>query len=133
DRLKAALADFKGISVRESDAVSYLDSLGVSAQQHVDPTLAVDANSWDHFSATARASDPYLLVYQLNANPQLETAAKAISKALGVPIRRIEYWKNLRGLGTDRRILPSVQEFVPSFRDATFVITDSFHGAAFST
>lgn len=36
------------------------------------------------------------------------------------------------GLPLERRVLPSVENWLASFRDADFVVTDSFHACVFS-
>lgn len=133
ERLHRALQSFSGISVREQSAADYLNALGLKAVRHVDPTLARTPAQWDAFaSAVQRHPMPFLLVYQLNTNPKLVQASTVLAKHLGIPVVRIEYWQTFRGRGAKTIMRPTVAEFVACFRDATFVVTDSFHGAAFS-
>lgn len=127
-----SLRTFAGVSVREADAADYLSRLGVDAKLHVDPTLALSASDWSDFAGQYSTDSPYVLVYQLNSNKELASASRSVGRALGLPVRRIEYWKNLRGRGATRVLRPSVREFVRLFRDAEFVLTDSFHGTAFA-
>lgn len=133
DHLVKSLQGFSGISVRESDAVEYLADLGVHAEQHVDPTLGVHPSFWQDFAAPPAFSAPYILVYQLNGSPDFNPVVDAVSHALGIPVKRIEYWRGPRSFRYSSVVLPTVQEFVGLFRDAAFVITDSFHGTVFST
>lgn len=131
--LVEALAQFSGISVREVEAADYLTGLGLDVHQHVDPTLALSASDWNVLATERLDSDtPYVLVYQLNGNRELEASAAAVAKDLGARVVRLEYWPNLRGRGSAKIVLPSVPRFLSLFRDAAFVVTDSFHGCAFS-
>lgn len=131
-RFVESLRSFAGLSVREVDAANYLHSFGLDVHHHVDPTLALSGDQWRAFGTPSDARDPYLLVYQLNANVEMDRAARALSRKLRIPIRRIEYWRNFRGAGARKLVRPSVEEFVGLFSGADLVLTDSFHGAAFS-
>lgn len=133
DHLKRSLESFRGVSVRELEAAEYLNSLGIPAVQHVDPTLGVDPLFWHEFAGPEVSEDPYILVYQLNGSKDFPEIAKVASKRLGIPQRRVEYWRGPRSFLSRSVILPSVQEFVRLFRDSAFVVTDSFHGTTFST
>lgn len=132
-KMIGSLQQFSGVSVRESSAVDYLESLGVSAVHHLDPTLVLSARQWRTFAEGVRLhKDPYVLVYQLNSNPTLQAAALAIGRSLGIPVVRVEYWLTMRGRGARTVMRPSVEEFVGLLRDATVLVCDSFHGAAFA-
>ncbi|WP_182524721.1 polysaccharide pyruvyl transferase family protein [Nocardioides dongkuii] len=131
DNLRTSLSTFAGISVREHDAADYLQSLGLDAQHHLDPTLGLDAGIWRDVGGRGNGED-YVLVYQLNRNPDLERASDLISEHMGIRIIRVEYWTNFRGRSAEKNIRPAVEEFIALFRDAACVVTDSFHGTAFS-
>lgn len=130
-----ALASFAGVSVREAAAAEYLDSLGIPAEHHVDPVLGVEPAFWENFAGTRDSDDaPYILVYQLNPSDTIPVTVQTLSRQLRLPVRRIEYWKYYRRrTGGRQLVLPTPQEFVSKFRDAAFVVTDSFHGVSFST
>lgn len=132
-RLVEALSTFSGVSVREAEAAEYLRSLGLDAKQHVDPTLGIDPRFWHDFAGSRHQEGDYLLVYQLNGAERFDKALRAVAQATGLPIRRIEYWRGPRSYKSKSVILPSLEEFVALFRDAKFVVTDSFHGTVFST
>lgn len=126
------LGTFSGVSVRETHAAQYLADLGIDSQVHLDPTLGLNAGEWGRFAGPCTQDEPFILVYQLNPNDELERASRLLGRRLGLPVLRIEYWKNFRGRGARKLIRPRVEDFVGLFRDAEFVITDSFHGTAFS-
>lgn len=135
EKLRQNLQAFSGVSVREEDAADYLTSLGVEdVQHHLDPTLVLESADWRSFASDANGiAGDYLLVYQLNSNPRLESIVRVLAAELKLRPLRLEYWPNFRGRGGSKATLPSVREFVRLFSDASFVVTDSFHGTAFSS
>ncbi|UOE44310.1 polysaccharide pyruvyl transferase family protein [Agromyces larvae] len=134
DRLIHALSTFRGVSVREQQTAEYLAELGIAAQSHVDPTLGVSRSFWNEFAGGGDdVQSPYLLVYQLNRGPVFPLVVEALSKKLGLPVVRVEYWSQHRRGSGRKIVLPAARDFVRLFRDASFVVTDSFHGTAFST
>jgi len=132
-RLVEALSSFVGVSVREGEAAEYLRGLGIDAEQHVDPTLGVDPDFWRTFADESVPAEPYLLVYQLNGSAAFTPYVAELSRALDLPIKRIEYWRGPRSFGQHCEVLPTMQRYTQLFRDAAFVLTDSFHGTVFST
>lgn len=135
ERFVAALSSYSGVSVREGALVSYLSSLGISAEHHVDPTLAVDLDFWERFAGTSspKITQPYILVYQLNSGPDFEETVRQVVRETGLSALRIEYRRTRRSRPAAPVVAPSLEEFVRLFRDSEVVVTDSFHGTVFST
>ena len=132
ERAVRALSAFDALSVRESSARDYLAGLGLNAQQHVDPTLAVPPAYWRELASEPVLEREYLLVYQLNRNPLLTRAASRLAARTGLPVVRVDYWPTARMPLARRIVLPPVEDFLALIRDASLVVTDSFHGVALS-
>ena len=107
-------------------------SLGLEAKRHVDPTLAIPSQYWRRISSAPLVSGPYIAVYQLHRNPLLVNAASRMAKITGLPLVRIDYWRTMRMPGAKAFVTPSVEEFLGLVKNASFVVTDSYHGVAFS-
>ena len=132
------LVDYKAISVRESYAKSLLQSIGVqNVTQVLDPTLLLTASEWAAFVKNnkrrkmANRGRPYILVYNLNRNQSLKSCAKKLSEIVGLRII------NLSGCldflpGALNVPINSPIDFLFYLKDASYVLTDSFHGTAFS-
>ena len=131
-RARVELSRFSGLSVGEARAYDYLMSLGLRVEQHVDPTLAVSAGFWGRVASAPVVERPYIAVYQLNRNPLLVSAATRMARRTGLPVVRVDVRPTMRILGARRYVAPSVEDFLSIVRNASFVVTDSFHGAAFS-
>nr|WP_311153672.1 polysaccharide pyruvyl transferase family protein [uncultured Actinomyces sp.] len=132
ERAREALSLFDGLSVREVRAYEYLMSLGLRVDQHVDPTLALSPEYWCRTASPPVVAGSYVLVYQLNRNPLLVSAAARLARRTGLPVVRIDYWPTARMPSAKSYITPSVEDFLGLIRNASFVVTDSFHGIAFS-
>ena len=128
------LKEFKAISVRESSAVTLLDDMGkgVPATLVLDPVLLIGNNFWQE-SITPIAKAKYVFMYFLD--PVLENEkliANLLSKYSDCRIYMIYTGVRLQTIANVDYIEPSPLEFVSYINSAELVITDSFHGSAFS-
>lgn len=131
--VKPLLEKFSSLSVRESSAIDILKSMGISgAEQLLDPTLLLDRTFWQKFASKRVIRQKYILVYQLNSNKEFDRYAFRYAKEHDMKLIRIctrydQMIKNGKSI-----IIPEVREFVSLFMYADCIITDSFHGTAFS-
>ena len=130
--LPARLARFEAVSVRERSAVDLLTRSGVDGRLDLDPVLLREASEWSRFAGPKVGRTPYILVYQLHTKRAFDTALAEVRDTLGLPVWQVTADAR-RGWRADRReYLVSPERFVALFRDAAHVVTDSFHGSAFS-
>lgn len=131
-RVKKWLNRFSCISVREDSGVTILENLGLRSTQVLDPTLMIGREGWSKF-AEKPARDvkkEFVLIYNLYPNRRFYSLVEDMTSDSGLdvisicPTRRRRNGRNL--------YLPSVGEFIWLFQNASCVITDSFHGTAFS-
>ena len=130
-----ALSPMRVRTVREKSGQAICrDRLGLAADLALDPTLLLSAEEWRQFArgaAEVKKKERYLLLYTLSGNERIKAAARAVSRATGLPIYNLTV--SLRDRTGARRIRDAgPREFVSLFAAADFVITDSFHGTAFS-
>ena len=127
------LARLQYISVRESSAVELLDTIGINNAVHLlDPTLLIDNSFWKNISAPKLVKQDYVLVYQLNPNGDFDKYAYEFAKRK--KLKLVHLCMKTRDLKKHGKkiILPKVEEFLSLIQHASYVITDSFHGTAFS-
>lgn len=131
--IRELLSRYDYISVRESSAVNIVNNLGFAECEHVlDPTLVVKPKLWKDLAADRVLKEKYILVYQLNNNKKFDEYAKLLAKKKGLKLVRLcTRYDQLRKIGRGI-VLPEIIEFLALFRDAEYVITDSFHATAFS-
>lgn len=124
---------FQRISVREKSGVKIINDLtGKTAEVVLDPTLLLSAGDWDKLRSTERVCKrPYIFLYYVGYSPEIVTVAKELSKRTGfevvLPAKTIRDYKN----GFKAAVM-SPRQFVAAIADAEFVLTNSFHGTAFS-
>lgn len=129
------LKKFDAISVRESSGVQlcqeYFDTKAVQA---LDPTLLLSADDYRALikKGKTQPSKGNLLVYMLDQTKEKEALVDRIAQAKGLT----PFWMNSNiddeTLPLKQRIKMPVEQWLRSFDDAKFVLTDSFHGCVFS-
>lgn len=132
--IKKYLQRFKQISTREETGVRIIrEQIGLqNAIRLNDPTLSFDGNFWRKLKTKNRISKPYILIYNLNNNPQFDQYALTIAKKTGYKLYRFcTRYDQLRKCGK-AVLIPKIEDFITYIDDAKIVITDSFHAAAFS-
>ncbi|WP_160297657.1 polysaccharide pyruvyl transferase family protein [Demequina salsinemoris] len=128
----AELPSFSAVSVREAAGVEVLKSLGVRATHTLDPTLVLEPDAWSQFCARAvspRPSKP--LVYQLNRGAEFDRVVKEVEHESRAVATRLDISSAFPVLRASVH-QPTVPNWVALFRDASHVVTDSFHGVAFA-
>jgi len=134
EEMKKLLQLYDAISVRERSAVDILSKMGVSGAVHVlDPTLALDDKMWySHIPVHNIIKRDYVLVYQLNDNDNMIRFAAKISRDKNCELILIT--RSFKACFVKGRVFsnPTVEQFLSLISFAQYVVTDSFHGTAFS-
>lgn len=121
------------ISVRESTALPVLEQMGIFEGIHIlDPTLLVAAEVWSEMASPRMVAEDYVLVYQLNPNPEFDRYAYAFAQRKGLKLVHIAMRMSDKKKKGTVFLMPEVEEFLSLIKHASYVITDSFHGTAFS-
>ncbi len=134
---KEALQNYSAISVREDKAVDIVKSVsGCDAQLVLDPTLLLNKEQWMSVAKPVDnlIGEPFVLIYELSNIPYIKQVAKYISEQTGMPIVRI--CKNASVEDSEKDIINIIDagpaEFLYLLDKAGYVVTNSFHGTAFS-
>ena len=135
------LLRFSSISVREENACKIVEDLGVSSPfWSLDPTLIVNRDIWNSLADEGIGvvpDRPFVFCYFLGTHILGRNIAKAVSKvhenSIIVSLPHFKQYvkadENFADLGLYDVGIP---EFLALIRGARAVITDSFHGTAFS-
>ena len=127
------LARYDSISVREDEGLNILQDFGINNGVLVlDPTLLLRAEEWTELFASKRTPKTgYVLVYNLNRNPLIKSIAKAVAKEKRLGI--VNFADSFDFIvGAKNRIGNTAEDFINYVSHADYVVTDSFHGTAFS-
>lgn len=125
---------FSAISVREDWAVALVQrTWGIEAFHAQDPVLLLEADHYRKLTAAVpRNTAPYALAFTLDPTQSASKTAAHVADQLSMPL--MTYTPPAVPLRhSDIRLSPhkpiGMEEWISLFRDASFVITDSFHGA----
>ena len=119
---------FDAISVREDSAIKLCEKhLSVSASQVLDPTMLLSMDDYIELvnKDNLPKSDGSLMVYVLDRTPEKAAMITKVATA-----KKMTPFTVLPESTTG--IYPPVTQWLRGFIDAEYIVTDSFHGVAFS-
>lgn len=127
-----AIRNLRMISVRETIAKNELHQLNIDAELVCDPTFLLSKEEWYHLlPTTTKVRGKYILLYQMTSSENIYKFAKELAKKKGAtlinanPISlQIFKSKCIRDA--------SPLEWLSLIKNAECVVTNSFHGLAFS-
>lgn len=128
---KAILSRFDSVSVREQAFADYLNSFQIkNVTKVLDPVFLLTIDQWRQIAVTPKEKD-YLLIYNVPANEAIGCKAREIAKKKGLKVIELLSQERITFDPSKKQIV-SPEEFVGYFLKASFVVTSSFHGTAFS-
>lgn len=144
DRYKTIYADYlrkyKFISVRELSGVNLVKELiGKTSYCSCDPTLLLSKTEWSNLAnegkrlVKGRYILLYILTYAYNPYPEILNTIYYVKEKMNLPVVSLN-GSLLTNRIVDAKIIKSAGplEFLRLVKDASFIITTSFHGTAFS-
>lgn len=133
DIAKLLVKKFKAISVREESAVELCERyLNVSATWVLDPTLLLTAKQYNQVldaSNDFTPKTPYLFTYILDDSPTKRKISNQVKEKKCLSVYEMSTRESSE---TGRQKVPSVYSWLYGIKNASFVVTDSFHGMVFS-
>lgn len=122
------LSKFLGVSVREHAGLSILKKMGVrNGYVHIDPTMLLSCDDYNCLCSRIKCNKYALTSYILDNTKVKEDIINCICRNYKKVGCQGENFFGIKILKYD-----SIEEWLASFRDTMFVITDSFHGCVFS-
>ena len=129
DEIASLIKNIKTLSVRDENSRTVVQSLiGITPSLHVDPVLIYDYTSQ---VPTLKHQSDYIIVYsypgRISDNNEIDYIKK-FAKDKGLRLLSIGHYFPW----CDDVVVPSPFEVLAYFRDAAYIITDTFHGSVFS-
>ncbi len=141
ERSKELLKKFDAISVREDSAIGLVrDKLNRDDAVHVlDPTMLLSVKQYSELvkAENIPISNGNLKVYVLDKTPEKDNLVEMLENKLQLksfevlPAKRLNEEK-VTNSNINDFVFPNPAAWLRGFQDAKFVVTDSFHGTAFS-
>ncbi|RXE46251.1 MULTISPECIES: polysaccharide pyruvyl transferase family protein [Pseudomonas] len=134
---KALLHKFDAISVREKSAVSLCkEYFEETVEWVIDPTMLLDVSDYEQLlTDVPSANKGNVLTYVLDAAEDKQKIAKIVAGTLRKKAFSVKPEKTLTQVNSsevDKCQYPKVESWLQGFKDASYVVTDSFHGCVFS-
>lgn len=133
--VKQLLSNYDHISVREESGKKIVESMGFQAEHLLDPTFMLNKEEWGKYMSPRIIKDDYLLVYTPYNTVDKQAifdAAYAIAKDKNLKVITFSWdWRKDRMADHTIRFA-NPGDFLSLMHYATYVITNSFHGTAFS-
>lgn len=126
------LPGFDAVSVREEGLRLALSALipEVKVDVVADPVLLLDKEGWNDLASERIVNEPYLLFYQVRQSALAYFTARQLAERKGLKLICLSAKVELDN--SEEVACASPADFVSLFRYASFVVTTSFHGTAFS-
>ena len=126
------LCDFDYLSVREKTAAKIINDIcGIDVPVVLDPTLLLNKQQWQEMADPDFKHTGYIFVYTVFNSDSLWEYAYELSRKTGLPIRTISYSK-LHRRKAEHVFDAGPAQWLSHMLGADYVVTNSFHGFAFS-
>lgn len=117
---------FDAISVREASGVDLCkEYFKVNATLVLDPTLLLDKEYYIKICKDVPKKQKHIFVYSLVASEGVLAVAEKVAEVMELPIV-------VKKAGSKVKKEDTIENWLAEFRDADYVVTDSFHGMVFS-
>lgn len=140
EEIAGYLEDFGYLTVREMSAKRFIDELiadghNITEPKNIlDPTLLYGIDYWKrHEMEAPMPKEGYILVYSLLPTPLIIHATEKIRRETGLPVLNLRpsNMDIIKGHGANIAACGPAK-FISYLANATYVVTNSFHGTAFS-
>ena len=128
--LKANLGRFDKITVREKSGLRILEELGFQGEQVDDPVFLLSAEEWAALCDGTGNDKRYVLVYDFFSDSGLRKKAKEVARQKKLPIYAI--CPRYQWYASKNFMTAGPRTFLSLIKNASCLITNSFHGIAFS-
>lgn len=130
-KLSPCLKQFGFITVRESNGLALCQKVGYEgAVQILDPTFLIPSAAYDRYSVSVSGAKPYLFLYLLGGEISVDVSEIfSFAEKKGLEVR---YVASQGRTDSYPKCYAEVGEWLGLLKGAEYVITNSFHGMAFS-
>ena len=124
-RCKKLVANFDSVSVREFSGVELCRRYyNIKVEKVMDPTLLLTADDYNKLVvASCPNKEKYLLAYLLD---------KTADQIKVIELIALEYNLKIVSIGAHDEVSITVERWLELIKNASYVVTDSFHGTVFS-
>ena len=128
------LSKFDAVSVREASAVNMCDEwLDYEGAVHVpDPVMMLSAEHYSLLAGENLNGTGSVVTYILDRSSAKSRVVDFVAGVTGKPVCDISVYPKEKSIPLEERVVPEMESWISAFRNAEFVVTDSFHGCVMS-
>ena len=127
-RMYRWLKTLDAISIREKKGREILKEMGIPATYVCDPVFLLNELDWEQIIPDLRIGSGYILLYDFDRNPDVEEIARRYSRMTGNPVYSLLPTASKDIFTCDAGPL----EFLSLIKNASLIITNSYHAIVFS-
>lgn len=122
--------NFYKISVREKTVQKLLGKRNIGAELVLDPVLLAQKHILDRVIIKPKHAGKYVFVYNLGNDQETRRYAQCVAKILGLPILEVTGARSTYQYRENTYSCSRPEEFLGLLVDASYIVTNSFHGTA---
>lgn len=129
DKTSKMLEKINNISVRETSGIDILKDMGIkNGVQVLDPVFLLEKQDWESLCNNRPFNEKYLLVYDFDNSELIKDISLKIAKEKQLKIVTV-----FKSKYSDK-VIPNMGplQFITYIKHADYIISNSFHGTAFS-
>lgn len=133
EKYRKRISSFQELSIREESGCRMVKELvnGKEPICHIDPTFLLEQSEWDKV-VKYKKRKPYILVFTVMKPLKLVDYAIKLGQEKNLDVLYLENWCFPPKKGLNYVSYGSPSEFLGLIKNAEYVLTNSFHGMAFS-
>ena len=132
ETLRQGLQNFQRITCREESGTKFVNKIvkDKNCQTMIDPVFLLSKEDWEKIATKPKIAD-YVLVYQQSITKTVVEVARYLARENNLKIIFIPFPMGKISFGKCKTNY-SPKEWLGLIQNAAYVVTDSFHGTAFS-
>lgn len=126
---KERISKLDYVGVREISALDILNSLGIkNGVQVLDPVFLLNKFEWEELTYEINSNEKYIFVYDFDGNELIREVSLKLAKE-----KKMKIYTVFKSNYSDKVIKNMGPiDFISYIKNAEFIISNSFHGTAFS-
>lgn len=124
---------FDVISTREQKGADIINAISSKkAKVVLDPTLLLDADEWSRIATPCFINEPYIFCYLFGEREYVAEIKKKVKELTGMKVVCVPFVPRELDSSDEKVFDAGPAEFISLIKNASLVLTDSFHATAFS-
>ncbi len=124
---------FDVISTREQKGADIINAISEKkARVVLDPTLLLNENDWSSVAAPRMIEEPYVFCYLFGEREYIADVKKKVKEWAGMKVVCVPFVPRELSSDDEKIFDAGPAEFISLIKNASLVLTDSFHATAFS-